>query len=44
MSRTAEIVLGILGGIFGLLASTFIIGFGSLSEAFGYEKYKFFYR
>lgn len=42
MSRTAELVLGIIGGIFGLLASMAVIAFGGLGEsvgAFGYEEF-----
>ena len=43
MGRTAELVLGIIGGIFGILAAMFIIGFGGFSEVIGYEEYEFFY-
>ena len=43
MGRTAELVLGIIGGIFGILASMFVIGVGGFSEAIGYKEYEFFY-
>jgi len=35
MSRTAELVLGIIGGIFGILASMFVIGATGFFESFG---------
>ena len=41
MSRTAEMVLGILGGAFGILAALSVAFLGGLGEsvgAFGYEK------
>lgn len=35
MSRTAELVLGIIGGIFGILAGFFAMFVGGLGQAFG---------
>lgn len=35
MSRTTELVLGLLGGIFGLFASFFVMAFGGLGGALG---------
>ncbi len=35
MSRTAELVLGVVGGIFGILASVFVIGATGFFESFG---------
>lgn len=37
MARTAELVLGLLGGIIGLLASGAALLFGGLGSAFGAE-------
>lgn len=34
-SRTIELVLGLLGGIFGFFGALFAIGFGGLAGAFG---------
>lgn len=42
MSRTGEMVLGILGGVFGILAALFVGFVGGLGEAvggFGYEEF-----
>ncbi|MDK2795560.1 MAG: hypothetical protein PWQ22_1626 [Archaeoglobaceae archaeon] len=41
MSRTGEMVLGILGGVFGILAAMFVGAIGGIGEAvgaFGYEE------
>ena len=35
MSRTAELVLGIIGGIFGILAAIFVIGATGFFESLG---------
>lgn len=37
MKRTAEFVLGLLGGIFGILGSTFALFVGGIGEAFNAE-------
>jgi len=42
-SRTAELVLGVIGGIFGILAAVFVISVGGFGEVIGYEEYEFFY-
>ena len=44
MSRTGEIVLGILGGVFGILAALFVGFIGGLSESFGAFGYELFYQ
>jgi len=38
MSRTAELVLGIIGGIFGILAAMFVIGATGFFESLGVAK------
>ncbi len=43
MGRTAELVLGVIGGVFGILAAIFVINVGGLSETLGYSHYEFFY-
>jgi len=35
MSRTAELVLGVLGGIFGILAGSFAVVVGGMGSIFG---------
>lgn len=36
--RTAEFVLGLIGGIFGILGALFVLGLGGLVAAFGAER------
>lgn len=44
MSRTGEMILGILGGAFGILAALFVGFVGGLGEAFGAFEYEEFYQ
>lgn len=38
MGRTAEMILGIRGGIFGIFSGIFAVGFGGLGAVLGAEK------